>query len=136
MTLDDGAGGGTVAAAAGGGGGGAGTVPGGTLTAGATVFGSDFGGSSSKTRPSCTFFFFPSKSSSSDLKRLELPWSLLASSPLNPVVDVGLFPSSFGPFPAPPARNLVALMFSRPGLAQVTTVVVFPCENLATAAPT
>ena len=58
----------------GGGGGGGGTVPGGTVTVGTDGFGSSLGPSvSSSTLPSCTFFFFPSRSSPSVLKRLVLP---------------------------------------------------------------
>ena len=104
-------------------------MPAGTDTVG-VVFGSSFfAGGSSSTRPSCTFVFFPLRSSASDLNKLVLPCSLLARSPMNPEPRVLLGPVSCGPLPL--ARNCVALMFSIPGFLQVTMVVVSPLEKEA-----
>ena len=87
------------------------TKPSGTLILPGAGFGGVFSSSlSSRTLPSCTFFFFPSNSSSSVFRRLVLPWSLVARSLLNPDV--------FSPFVSPrePTRNWTARMFSIPGL--------------------
>ena len=71
------------------------TNPSGTFTLPGTRFGSlcVFSSLSSSTLPSCTFFFFPSKSSSSDLSRLVFPCNLVARSLLKPEV--------FSPFVSP-----------------------------------
>ena len=107
-------------------------MPAGTDTAGAGFGSSFFAGASSNTRPNCTFVFFPSRSSASDLNKLVLPCSLLARSPMKPEPRELLGPVSCGPLPL--ARNCVALMFSIPGFLQVTMVVVSPLEKEATVA--